>query len=185
MWACQGEDQYEQYCHIDIFCATRVNSIRCLCYTDAHSMARWCHSYIYLYLLLYLYIMSSPVQNCCHLSSFVSFILVTCLCNLLPLLFMVLVILPLLMWSCLYSQHNWRKCCCLDRIDTSIVSHQSSLEMSLLWDDFSSMKRKRRKGMGLWRKGWMNYPSFKVTDQIRKQSRNIHVEASCCLCVHI
>lgn len=131
-------------------------------HTDAHSMARCYHSYIYLYLLLYLYIMSSPVQNWCHWSSFVSFILITCLFNLLPLLFMLLVILSLLMWSCLYSQHNWRKCCCLDRTDTSIVNNQSPLKTSLLRDDFSSMKRKRRKRMGFWRKGWMNCPSFKV-----------------------
>lgn len=67
-----------------------------------------------------------------HLSSFVNFILITCLPPLPPLLFMVLVILPLLLWSCLYSKHNWMKCCCLDRIGTSIVSHQSPLQMTLL-----------------------------------------------------
>lgn len=102
--------------------------------------------------------MSSTVQACRHLSSSVNFILITCLPPLLPLVFTVVVILPLLSRSCLYSQHNWMKCCCLDGTGTSIVSHQSLLKMTLLcqmtfhlWKE----RKEKKKDMGLWIKGWI------------------------------
>lgn len=66
-------------------------------------------------------------------------------------LYMVLVILLLLLPSCLYSQHNWMKYCRLDRIGTSIVSHQSSLQMTLLHQMTSSLHKDREekaKGFG-------------------------------------
>lgn len=62
---------------------------------------------------------------------------------------LVLVILPLLLRSCLYFQHNWMKCCCLDGIGTSIVSHQSPLQMTLLCQmTFCLWKEKEEKRLG-------------------------------------
>lgn len=159
-YASLGEDQYEQYCPLDIFCATHINSIRV-----TMMPTQWRDDTTATFICICFYIFTSCLPQSRIDATYLPLSVLFSsrrLFNLLPLLFMLLVILSLLMWSCLYSQHNWRKCCCLDRIDTSIVSHQSPLKTSLLQDDFSSMKRKRRKGKGFWRKGWMNYPSFKV-----------------------
>lgn len=141
MCACLSEDLYVCYClHHNMFFATHMNSITSLRLIDAYSLAPWQEATcvfwsfalnkIHISHYWYHHVFHSPGVS--HLSSFVNFILITCLPPLPPLLFMVLVILPLLLWSCLYSKHNWMKCCCLDRIGTSIVSHQSPLQMTLL-----------------------------------------------------
>lgn len=131
--------------------------------------------------------MSSTVQACRHLSSSVNFILITCLPPLLPLVFTVVVILPLLSRSCLYSQHNWMKCCCLDGTGTSIVSHQSLLKMTLLcqmtfhlWKE----RKEKKKRHGALEKG-MNYPNFKATEPAWKWSQNIHVGAPVCVFIFV